>query len=171
MKVALISIEVLIALVVIWGICTYNRLIKSKNKTDSSAAAIKACLMKRYSLITRLIDLTKGYSRHEKETLVDVINARKMFNGGTPNTFISALEEKYPELKANENFTNLSQQLVAIESELFRTREEHNKLALSFNNSIMTFPVSLFARLCGFHAVEYVEDNGADLSDSAFDKF
>ena len=172
MKVVLILIECLIAILVIIGIFLFNKLTRLKNKCDASNAVIKAHLMKRYSLLTRLIDITKGYSRHERDTLEKVIRERRQFDSSASlQNIISVLEERYPELKADKNFTNLASQVEEVEKELFKARKEYGTYVLSYNNSVTVFPSNIFSLIFGFKPHEYIEDNGADLSDSAFESF
>lgn len=172
MKTALIILECLIVLLVVWGVYLFNKFTKLKNKCDAAKGVIKAYLMKRYSLITRLIDITKGYSRHEKETLERVTGERRQFgSSSSPGNIVSVLEERYPELKADTNFINLSKQVEEIEKELLKAREEYGGYVLSYNNTVTVFPSNIFASIFGFKPLEYIEESGADLSDSVFSSF
>ena len=171
MKVILILVEGLIAILVIVGIYLFNKFTRLKNKCDAASSVVKAHLMKRYSLLTRLIDVTKGYSKHEKETLEGGIRERRQFDSSRLENIISVLEEKYPELKADKNFTNLASQVEEVEKELFKAREEYGEFVLSYNNTVTVFPSNLFAFIFEFKPLEYIEYGGVDLSDSAFESF
>lgn len=172
MKIFLILIECLIVLLAVWGINIFNKLTKLKNSCDAAESVVKAHLMKRYSLFTRLIDITKGYSRHERETLESVVRERNQFNSASElRDIILMLEERYPELKADKNFVNLQNQIETVERELFTARKEYGEFVLSYNNIVTVFPSDLMASLFGFKTREYIEDNGVDLSDSAFESF
>ncbi len=171
MKVVLILIECLITILVIVGISLFNKLTRLKNKCDASRGVIRAHLMKRYSLFTRLIDITKGYSKHEKETLECVVRERRQFDSSRLENIILMLEEKYPELKADKNFINLASQVEEVEKELLKAREEYGEYVLSYNNAVTVFPSNIFAFLFGFKPLEYIEESGDDLSDSVFESF
>ena len=171
MKILLVLIECFIAVLVIVGIYLFNKLTRLKNRCDASNALIRAHLMKRYSIITRLIDITKGYSRHEKETLEGVIKERRQFDSSSLKNFLSMLEERYPELKADKTFMNLEKQVEEVERELLNAREEYGKYVLSYNNTVTVFPSNIFASIFGFKPLEYIEDSGVDLTDSAFANF
>ncbi len=170
MKIFLILVECLIVLLTIWGIYLFNKLTKLKNKCDAAASVVKAHLMKRYSLLTRLIDITKGYSKHERETLESVVRERRQFDSSSGlQNIMMMLEERYPELKADKNFLNLQNQVETVEKELLAAREEYGKYVLSYNNTVSVFPSNILSSIFGFKMLEYIEDNGADLSDAAFE--
>lgn len=170
MKIFLILVECLIVLLTIWGIYLFNKLTKLKNKCDAASSVVKAHLMKRYSLLTRLIDITKGYSKHERETLESVVRERRQFDSSSGlQNIIMMLEERYPELKADKNFLNLQNQVETVEKELLAAREEYGRYVLSYNNTVSVFPSNILSSIFGFKMLEYIEDSGADLSDAAFE--
>ena len=126
-----------IALLVIYVLVTYNVFVKMKNRVDESFSTMDVYLKKRWELIPNIVETVKGYAKHEKSTLSDVIKLR---NGAYDNmssdekikanqqlskgiTKIMALAEQYPDLKANENFKDLSTQLTKIEDEIANSRK------------------------------------------------
>ncbi len=167
----LIGLIVVILIVIFWGISVYNSLIKAKNKAEESEAGIDAHLTQRYDLIPNLVETVKGYAKHESATLENVIKARnsaisatgleaKDAADGAVTTALKslfALSESYPELKANENFMNLQNQLKSIEEELLLARKYYNASARIFNDKMMVFPASLIANIAHFKKLAYVK--------------
>lgn len=162
MKPILITIEIIIAILIISGICIYNSLVKSRNRVEASKSIINSYLKKRHSLVKALVEVVRGYAKHESSTLEKVINARgysKTYSSSgelSLNSFY-ALSEKYPELKANDLFLNLLTKLETIENDLLSTRKAYNDVVLLFNDKIMLFPISVYAYILGFKKAEYIE--------------
>jgi LemA protein len=149
-----------IALAVVIIIYYYNKFVNQGNRIDNALAQIDVQLKKRADLVPNLIDTVKGYAKHEKSIMADVTKARKEMMSATslPKKIaagdqlqnalksIFALAENYPQLRANENFLHLQQELSAIEDKVAYSRQFYNDSILDFNNSIKTFPGNMFAK-------------------------
>ncbi|MGC8862726.1 MAG: LemA family protein [Armatimonadota bacterium] len=169
MGTALLVVGGLIVLVFIWVIATYNRLVGLKNQIDNAWAQIDVQLKKRYDLIPNLVETVKGYAAHEKEVFENVAAARSAMmqaqgveaQAQAQNQITQALKslfavaEAYPELKANENFAALQQQLSATENSIAQSREIYNNVVAGFNTIIQSFPSSIIASSFGFTRREY----------------
>lgn len=167
---ALYVILGLVVLLVIYAISAYNMMIIKRNHCEESNAAIDAHLQKRYDLIPNLVSIVKSYAAYEKETLENIIKARSLamssksfeekdkanlgLSGALKSLF--AVAESYPELKANENFLSLQNELSEVEDELTRVRKFYNAVVKEFNNTIEIFPNSIFAGIFGFKRKPYV---------------
>ncbi len=141
----------------------YNRIIRLENRIDNSWAQIDVQLRRRAELIPNLIETVKGYMKHEKEVLENVTKARtSLMDAKTPQKNIEAdnmltgalktlfaVAENYPDLKANQNFLNLQDELTHTEDKIAYSRQHFNDTVLSFNNTIETFPGNFFARRMG----------------------
>lgn len=155
-----------IALLVIYVLVTYNVFVKMKNRVDESFSTMDVYLKKRWDLIPNIVETVKGYAKHEKSTLSDVIKLR---NGAYDNmssdekikanqqlskgiTKIMALAELYPDLKANENFKDLSTQLTKIEDEIANSRKYYNGTVREFNDKVQMFPSNIVAKIFGYKA-------------------
>jgi len=159
-----IIIIIACALLVLWLIGGYNGFIKRKNVVEEAFATMDVYLKKRYDLIPNLVNTVKGYAKHEKETLEQVITAR---NAGARAATTSekvaaenavegalgrlfALAENYPDLKANAQFLDLQSQLSGIEGEIAQSRKYYNAVVKIFNTRCEMFPASLLAAIFGF---------------------
>ena len=158
----------LIALIFIFY---YNRFISLENRVDNSLSQIDVQLKKRSDLVPNLINSVKGYAKHEKGIMKEVTDARKAFMSA--KTFggrvkagaelqnalksILAIAENYPQLKANENFLQLQQELAAIEDKVAYSRQHYNDSILSYNNLTKRFPGMLFASVFGKTEKKYLE--------------
>lgn len=162
----LIWVVVIVAvLLIIWGIMTYNGLVKGLNKVEEAFSTMDVYLKKRYDLIPNLVETIKGYAKHESETLEKVISARNMaVKASSMDEKISseknfqsmlgplyAIGEQYPDLKADKNFLSLQNELQNLESEIANSRKYYNAIVVKFNNMVMTFPSNLLAGMFGFH--------------------
>ena len=151
---AVIAVILIIA-IVSWYIKTYNIFVALKNKVEEAWATIDVFLKKRYDLIPNLVETVKGYAKHESETLRSVIEARNIgmaannpqaamaaANGMTNSlrTFLQAVAENYPELKANTHFLDLQNQLKSLEAELESARRYYNGVVKQFNTKRERFP-------------------------------
>ena len=168
---ALIIILVLVALVVIYFISTYNSFVKLRNQAEEANAGIDVHLKQRYDLIPNLVETVKGYAKHESGTLEAVIKARNSAMSATTmeerdnaNNVLSstlkslfALSESYPELKANSNFLDLQQKLSEIEKGLLNARKYYNAIAKQMNSKVEMFPSNLVASMTGFKKLSYAE--------------
>ena len=165
---------VAIILVVIIGflILVYNGLIVKRNRVNNSWSQIDVQLKKRADLVPNLVETVKGYAKHEKAVFENVTKARSavmqaggdlkqkaqaenMLTGALKSLF--AVAEAYPDLKANENFKLLQEQLDGIESKIAYARQFYNDSVLEFNNSMQTFPNNMIAGMFGFTAKEFFE--------------
>ena len=167
---------IIIAIVVVLLIAflvAYNGFVKENNKVKEAFATMDVYLKKRWDLIPNIVETVKGYAKHEKETLEEVIKLR---NGAYDNmsddekikaneklssgiSKIMALAEAYPELKANENFKDLSNQLVKVEDEIANSRKYYNATVRDFNNKVEMFPSNIVAELLGYKSKSMFEAN------------
>ena len=168
--VSYIIIAVLIILV-IYFICVYNSLVKLNNNVKEAFSTMDVYLKKRWDLIPNLVETVKGYAKHEKETLTDVIEARNKFQSATtPEEEMKAsgdlnkalsrlmvLTESYPELKANENFLQLQGDLKDCEEKISFARQFYNDTVLSYMNKIEMFPSNIIASMFNFKKADYFE--------------
>jgi LemA protein len=158
-------------LLVMIFIVYYNRFVTLENRIDNSLSQIDVQLKKRSDLVPNLINTVKGYAQHEKGIMSEVTKARKAFM--TAKNFegkvkagaelqhalrsILAIAENYPQLRANENFLHLQQELAAIEDKVAYARQHYNDSILSYNNLTKRFPGILFASIYGRMAKKYLE--------------
>lgn len=162
------TLLIILGIIVILGIMVvsmYNSLIKLRNNRENAFADIDVQLKQRHDLIPQLVDTIKGYATHEKETLDRVIQARNgAVNACTiddkinaENQLTSALSglkitlEAYPDLKANQNFLQLQEEISDIENKLASVRRYFNSATKELNNAVQTFPSNLIAGMFGFH--------------------
>ena len=166
-----IIVIAVIALLVIFVIAAYNRLVKLRNRVEAAWSQIDVQLKRRYDLIPNLVETVKGYAAHERETLEAVIAARQtavqatgveqqaqaenMLTGALRQLF--ALSEAYPELKANENFLALQEELTGTEGRIAFSRQFYNEQTLSYDNARETFPTNIVAGIFNFEPREYFE--------------
>jgi LemA protein len=162
----------IVALVGIAGIFSYNRFVSQKNLIRDAWANIDTELRRRYDLIPNLVETVKGYAAHEREIFEEVARTRSMAAGatGTPaeqaaaeGPFMAALgklfavAENYPDLKANQNFLALQQELANTEDRLQTTRRFYNGNVRDFNRRIQAFPSVILARMFNFTEAEFFE--------------
>ena len=165
---------VLIVLVVVVGlvlVAMYNKLVRLRNRIENAWAQIDVQLQRRNDLIPNLVETVKGYAAHEKGVLEGVTQARNMaMNAQGPaekaaadNMLTGALKslfavsEAYPDLKANQNFAQLQEELTATESKVAYARQFYNDEVRSYNTSIQSFPTVVLANTFGFKEREYYE--------------
>ncbi len=165
-----------VAIVVIWLVATYNGLIRSKNRVDEAFSDIDVQLKRRYDLIPNLVETVKGYAKHESGTLEKVIQARNMAmsvndkagatmaeRGQAENMLtdtlksIFALSEAYPDLKANQNFLKLQDELSDTENKIQASRRFYNGNVRDFNTKIQVFPTNLINGMLNFKAYEFFQ--------------
>lgn len=167
-----IGIIVAIVLVILFYVLTtYNGLVGSKNIVDEAFSTMDVYLKKRWDLIPNLVETVKGYAKHESETLEKVIALR---NGAYNNMSVDekmevnkqlsrgiskliAVAESYPDLKANQNFTDLSKGLSKIEEDIANSRKYYNGTVRNFNNKVMMFPGNIVANMFGFKKANMFE--------------
>lgn len=165
-----------VALVLIYVIGTYNKLVRGRNKVEGEWSQIDVQLKRRIDLIPNVVETVKGYAKHEKDALEAVINARskalgattdeeKMAAAGEVSNALSklfALAESYPDLKANTNFLELQSTLKDTEDKIAYARQFYNDAAKSYKNTIEMFPSNLVAGIFGFKAKPFFEVADAD---------
>jgi LemA protein len=161
----------LVVLVVLYVIVQYNALVRLRNRIESAWSQIDVQLQRRYDLIPNLVETVKGYAAHEKGVLEGVTQARaRAIDANGPaqqaqaeNMITSALKslfavaEAYPDLKANENFLALQEELSGTEGKIAYARQFYNDSVQSYNTKIQSFPSNLVAGPFGFREREYFE--------------
>ena len=176
------AVAALALIVVVWGVAIYNRLVALRNRFKNGFAQIDVQLKRRYDLIPNLVETAKAYLKHERETLEAVINARNQAHGaatkaaadpgdgtamralmgaegvlaGTLGRF-NALLEAYPDLKANQNLMQLSEELASTENRVAFARQAYNDAVMVYNTAREVFPNVLISGPCGFAAAVLFE--------------
>jgi LemA protein len=164
----ILGILILIALYFVYG---YNRLINMRNMVDTSYSNIDTLLQKRFDLVPNLVSTVKGYMKHERELLEEITRARSDWmnastikeNAGADDMASKALKsifavaENYPDLKANENFLLLQEELVGIENKIAYARQRYNRTVLDLNNAVQQFPSNIIAQIFRFQNREFFE--------------
>jgi LemA protein len=169
--IALVIVLVLIVLVAIIGIVVFNGVVKLRNRVDNAWSQIDVQLKRRYDLIPNLVETVKGYAAHERQTLEAVVQARNMgvnaqgvqeqaqaenmLTGALKSLF--ALSEAYPDLKANQNFLQLQEELTGTEGRIAYARQFYNDTVQRYNTKIQTFPAVVVAGAMHFTPREYFE--------------
>lgn len=157
--------------VVLAAIATYNGLINKKVETENAWSQIDVQLKRRYDLIPNLVETVKGYATHERETLEKVVQARNMAMGAGNMTeraqaenmltgalkTLFAVSEAYPDLKANQSFLNLQEELTATENRIGFARQHYNDVVGQYNASLQRFPANILAGITGFRQVEFFQ--------------
>ena len=165
------SVFVLLIVAAVALIALYNRLVVLRNRVDNAWSQIDVQLKRRYDLIPNLVETVKGYAAHERETLEKVIQARQVAmdakgvaaQGQAENMLTSTLRslfavaEAYPDLKANQNFLMLQEELSGTESKIAYARQFYNDSVMSYNTAIQSFPANMIAGTFGFAQREYFE--------------
>jgi LemA protein len=167
--VAIIAAVVVVLLLA--AVAIYNSLVGKRVETENAWSQIDVQLKRRYDLIPNLVETVKGYAAHEKETLERVIQARNMATNArgvaeqaqAENMLTGALKslfavaEAYPNLKANENFKALQEELTATENRIGFARQHYNDVVGQYNGSLQRFPANVVGGLFGFHQVEFFQ--------------
>jgi LemA protein len=167
-------IPVVIAVLVVVGVAAafiYNSLVRLRNRTDNAWSQIEVQLKRRYDLIPNLVETVKGYASHEQATFERVVQARNramasvgagdkaeaenLLTGALRQLF--ALAESYPQLQANQNFSELQSQLTDTENKIAVARQIYNDSVLTFNNRVQTIPSNLVAAGAGFQTRAYFD--------------
>ncbi len=171
-----IIVGVIVLLLIIWIVATYNGLISLRNRKDDQWSQIDVQLKRRADLIPNLVETVKGYAKHEKGTLEDVVKARNNFvTASTPEeemkasgeitqalSRLFALSENYPDLKANQNFVSLQNDLKETEDKISIARQFYNDTVLTYNNKVEMVPSNIVAGLFGFKKAAFFEIEEAD---------
>ena len=163
-KVALLILIGLGVAAVGYGLMTYNRLVRLHEQIPAAWAQVENVLQRRNDLIPNLVETVKGYAKHEQKVFGDIAQALKSFNRATTiqdkisaNDSITgllsrilAVSVQYPNLKANENFNRLQDELAGTENRIAVERMRFNETVQTYNSLVKTFPTNLIARLGGF---------------------
>jgi len=172
----LLIVIIVLAVFILTVILIYNSLIRLRNTADTSWAQIDVQLKRRTDLIPNLINTVKGYMKHEKQTLAELTKARtEIMKGKDVNKKLAAsdqlssalktlfaVSENYPDLKANQNFLMLQEELSGTESKIAYARQAYNSSVLDLQNKLQTFPSNVIANLFGFKEKEYFKITEAD---------
>jgi LemA protein len=178
---ALYIILAVVAIVILWLILTYNGLITSRNRVDEAYSDIDVQLKRRYDLIPNLIETVKGYATHEREVLQKVTEARTkaMAVHDDKNANLAQREqaenslstsvrglmvavEAYPELKANQNFLQLQDELSDTENKIQASRRFYNGNVRDFNTKLQVFPTNMFANAMHFTKYDFFQANESE---------
>ena len=179
---ALVGLGVIVGL---WVMGVYNSLIRKRNAKDNNYSQIGIQLTRKYDLIPNLVKLVKGYMKHERTTLEEVIQARNM--AANANAAVSAnpsdpaamkqmvaaegtlggvmgrlfaLSESYPDLKANQNMMQLTEELTSTENKVTFARQAFNDSVMGYNNALQVFPANMVAGMFGFTEAIFFEVEG-----------
>jgi LemA protein len=150
---------------------TYNRLVRLRVRTEDGWSSIDVQLKRRYDLIPNLVETVKAYAKHERETLENVVKARQagidakdvqeqaqaenMITGALRQLF--ALSEAYPDLKANQNFGQLQEELATTENKIAFARQHYNDTVSQYNGTLQTFPTNVIGGMFGFRNRDFFE--------------
>ena len=159
-----IIVAVIVVLLIIYLISTYNTFVRLRNSVREAFSTMDVYLKKRWDMIPNIVNTVKGFAKHEKETLEGVIKLRNgAYDSMSPEekiatnqelsrgiTKIMALAEAYPDLKANTNFMDLSNQLAKVEDDISNSRKYYNAVVRRYNDKIEMFPSNLVASIFGF---------------------
>lgn len=181
----IVVLAVLVVLVGMWVMGVYNGLIRKRNAKDNNYSQIGIQLTRKYDLIPNLVKLVKGYMKHERTTLEEVIQARNM--AANANAAVSAnpsdpaamkqmvaaegtlggvmgrlfaLSESYPDLKANQNMMQLTEELTSTENKVTFSRQAFNDSVMGYNNALQVFPANMVAGMFGFTEAIFFEVEG-----------
>lgn len=174
-----IVIAAIVIIAVIYIFSCYNSLVKLKNNVEEAFATMDVYLKKRWDLIPNIVATVKGYAKHEAETLENVIKARnanysslsteekmeadKAVTRGLSSIF--ALAEQYPDLKANQNFAQLNNELSQCEKDIANSRKYYNAVVKQYNNKAEMFPSSIVAKMFHFSKKQmFVVDDAVERS-------
>jgi LemA protein len=155
----------------VWYVSTFNKFVRLKNNAEEGFSTMDVCMKERYDLIPNVVETVKGYAKHEKETLTNVIEARnkavsattteeKMKAEGDFSKVMSKLlmlTENYPELKANANFSSLQDQLANLETKIANSRKYYNACVKEFNILVESFPSNIVANSKGYKKMQMFE--------------
>lgn len=161
----------IVVIIAIYFLIQYNSLVKTRNTVKEAFSTMDIYLKKRWDLIPNLVEVVKGYAKHEQQTFEKIISLRtnsydslsinkkidvnKQLTSGISR--IMAISENYPDLKANETFLQLSKDLTKVEDEIANSRKYYNGSVRILNNKVQMFPSNIVANLFGFKQVEMFE--------------
>jgi LemA protein len=165
------------AIIVFWLVGIYNGLVRLRNAVKNAWSQIDVQLKRRYDLIPNLVETVKGYAKHERETLEAVIQARQQAINITDNVLekakaenmlsqtlrsLFAVAENYPDLKANQNFLALQEELTSTENKISFARQYYNDSAMKYNNKTEMFPSNIVAGMFNFERADFFEVEEAE---------
>jgi len=172
----IVVVVALVVLLLLAAVSVYNGLVRRRNQVDNAWSQIDVQLKRRYDLIPNLVETVKGYAAHERGTLEAVTRARadaidaqgpaaqaaaeNVLTGALKSLF--AVAESYPDLRANQNFLELQQELATTEDRAAYARQYYNDAVLAYNNKVGTIPSSIFAGMFGFAPRGYFEAGGEE---------
>jgi LemA protein len=168
---ALIIVAVVLVLLIAFVIGAYNALIRLRNQVDNSWSQIDVQLKRRHDLIPNLVETAKGYMKHERGTFEAITNARSQAMGaksvaeagkaegalGEALSKFMLVVENYPDLKANQNFLSVQEELTSTENKISFARQSYNDQVLFFNNKIQMFPSNIVANVFNFGERDFFE--------------
>jgi LemA protein len=171
----LIVIAVLLVLLALFIIGVYNSLVRLRNQVDNSWSQIDVQLKRRHDLIPNLVETAKGYMKHERQTFEEITKARAQAMGakgvadaakaegalGEALSKFMLVVENYPDLKANQNFLALQEELTGTENKISFSRQSYNDQVLFFNNKIQMFPSNIVAGMFSFTKRDFFEVESA----------
>ena len=159
----MIYLIIIVVVLLIYGFITYNSLVKLNNQLKEAFSTMDVFLKKRWDLIPNIVATVKGYAKHETDTLEGIVKERNNYNNMSTNEKIEtnnsinesiptlfALAEAYPDLKANENYKDLSKQLKLVEEDIANSRKYYNGAVKVYNNKVEMFPSNIIAKLLGY---------------------
>ncbi|MHC4336612.1 MAG: LemA family protein [Planctomycetota bacterium] len=166
-----IIVVVILVLLILFIIGIYNALIRLRNQVDNAWSQIDVQLKRRHDLIPNLVETARGYMKHERETFEEITKARSQAMGAKTVTDASKAEgalggalgrfmlvvENYPDLKANQNFLALQEELTSTENKISFSRQNYNDQVLFFNNKIQMFPSNIIANMFNFGKRDFFE--------------
>lgn len=166
-----IILGVIVLVIILWIVVTYNGLVSLRNRVSDAWSQIDVQLKRRFDLIPNLVETVKGYTKHESETLENVIKARNSYVSATlPEdqmkadgeltkaiSKLFALTESYPDLKANTNFNNLQTELNETENKIAMSRQFYNDIVMQYNNKVEMVPSNIVASIFKFSRKAFFE--------------
>jgi len=166
----------IVIIILLYLIIQYNVFVRANNEVKEAFATMDVYLKKRWDLVPNLVETVKGYAKHEKSLLEnlaklrssayenmsisDKISTNEQLNSRIANLF--AVAENYPELKASQNFSQLSRELTKIEDDIANSRKYYNAVVKKFNNKVEMFPSNIFARAWGYNRAKMFETENRD---------
>jgi len=185
LAVLLVAFAAFVVIVILGIVALYNRFVTLRNRIDNAWHQIDVQLRRRYDLIPNLVETVKGYAAHERgtfeavtaaraaainaKTVKDQAQAENMLTGALKSLF--AVSEAYPELKANQNFMALQEELTGTEGKIAYARQFYNDMVMQLNTSIQQFPGNIVAGIFGFQPRDYFEIESPDAREPVKVKF
>lgn len=173
----LIALIIIIILLILFFISTQNKLVKFRNEVKSAESNMGVFMKRRADLIPNLVNSVKGYAKHEETILTKVTELRSAVSNETASfeervkandelsktiNQIQVVSERYPDLKANEQFRYLNEELSNAENKIAFSRTGYNAVVTDYNNLVESFPSSVIANMTGFRTAEYLQITEAD---------